>query len=651
MPNRLATQASPYLRQHAENPVDWWPWSDDAFAEARKTGKPVLLSIGYAACHWCHVMAHESFEDAATAEVMNERFVNVKVDREERPDVDAIYMDATQAMTGRGGWPMTVFVEPDEQRPFFCGTYFPPTRRHGMPSFMEVMDAVHDAWVNRRDEVLEQADQVTEAVRSRASGGFQARPAREFDPLPATIDLLLANHDDRLGGFGGAPKFPQPSMVDALLLGARDGNVEAERAAIRTLNAMAAGGIHDHLGGGFSRYSVDAQWLVPHFEKMLYDQAGFVRTYTHGFQVTGNPWYRAVVDRIVTYVERDLQLEGGGIASAEDADSEGEEGLFYTWSPEEIRGVLRDDALADEFMAFYGVAPGGNFEGRTILFRPLDADPAIPPRIAEASQRLFDARATRVRPLRDDKVITEFNAMFVAALAEAGYVDFGARVADFLLAHLRRDDSRWMRAWQSESGAQHLAVASDYAWLVDAFTRLGEATGVARWTNEARVAADAMLDLCWDDSDGGLFTVGRDAPPLVANPKETFDGATPSANAVAALALARLGALTGSDEYTDKARTIVGGLPIGDHPAGFSHASYVAHLLAAGVTEVVIPGRNEKLVDAYRSAWRPLAVLAWGEPYDSPLWEGRSEGSAYVCRDYVCELPVSDPEALLERLR
>jgi uncharacterized protein YyaL (SSP411 family) len=318
---------------------------------------------------------------------------------------------------------------------------------------------------------------------------------------------------------------------------------------------------------------------------------------------------------------------------------------------------LRDDALADEFMAFYGVAPGGNFEGRTILFRPIDADPSIPARIADASQRLFAVRATRVRPLRDDKVITEFNAMFVAALAEAGaafgradWLAAAVETAEFLLAQLRRHDNRWMRAWQSEAGAQHLAVAGDYAWVVDAFTRLGEATGVGRWTDEARATADAMLDLFWDTENGGLFTVGRDAPALVANPKDTFDGATPSANAVAALALARLGALTGDARFTDHARTIVAGLPIGDHPAGFSHASYVAHLLAVGVTEVVIPGRNVELVDAYRSDWRPLSVLAWGEPYDSPLWEGRTEGNAYVCRDYVCDLPVRDAEELSARL-
>ncbi len=668
MPNRLADQASPYLRQHKDNPVDWYPWGDDAFDEARKRDQPILLSIGYAACHWCHVMAHESFEDDATAAVMNERFVNVKVDREERPDVDAVYMDATQALTGRGGWPMTVFIEPEKHRPFFAGTYFPPTRRQGMPSFTDVLDAIHDAWSNRRDEVLEQADQVTTAVRERSTGGFRDRKVVElheqsrgtFDPFPATVELLLANHDDRLGGFGGAPKFPQPSMLDALLIAARQDNAEAHAAAVRTLDAMAAGGIHDHLGGGFSRYSVDARWLVPHFEKMLYDQAGFVRVYTHGAQLTGNPWYRTVVERTVEYVLRDLRLPGGGFASAEDADSEGEEGLFYTWTRPEILAALGDDHLTNGVCAFYGVTEAGNFEGRNILFRSISADPTVPPALAAAAATMFDARTTRVRPLRDDKVISETNAMFIAGLAEAGaafgrddWIAAAVATAEFLTANLRRADGRWLRAWQAEAGAQHLAVAGDYAWLVEAFTRLGEATGDARWTDEARTAADALLAMFWDEAEGGLFTVGSDAPALVANPKETFDGATPSANAVGALALTRLAALTGHEGYAEHARAIVAGLPTGEHPAGFSHASYVAHLLATGVTEVVIPGRGEvaqNLLGTYRSAWRPLAVVAWGESFASPLWDSRSEGNAYVCRDFVCALPAGDPATLAAQL-
>ncbi len=448
--------------------------------------KAILLSVGYAACHWCHVMAHESFEDDTTAALMNELFVNVKVDREERPDVDAVYMDAVQAMTGRGGWPMTVFITP-EGEPFWAGTYFPPTRRHGMPSFSEVLHAVSDAWLNKRDEVTEQAEQITAAVRERSSGGFRETSvvslheahADVVDPFPATVEMLLAAHDDQLGGFGGAPKFPQPSMLDALLVGALEGHDGARRAAVTTLDAMAAGGIHDHLGGGFARYSVDNHWLVPHFEKMLYDQAGFVRVYTHGAQVTHNPWYAEVVDRTVTYVLRDLLLPEGGIASAEDADSEGHEGLFQTWTRAEIAAVVNDNKLVDDFCAFYGVTDAGNFEGRNILHRRLGADPTVPPTIKTAVDQLFDAREKRIRPLRDDKVITETNAMFIAALVEAGgafsrtdWIDAGAAVAEFLLANLRRADGRWMRAWQAEAGAKNLAVAADLAWLVEAFTRL-----------------------------------------------------------------------------------------------------------------------------------------------------------------------------------
>ncbi|MEY2398652.1 MAG: uncharacterized protein QOJ00_1826, partial [Actinomycetota bacterium] len=395
------------------------------------------------------------------------------------------------------------------------------------------------------------------------------------------------------------------------------------------------------------------------------DQAGFVRVYTHGAQLTGDEWYRTVVERTVTYVLRDLRLPGGGLASAEDADSEGHEGLFQTWTRSEILTTLRDEQLTNDVCAFYGVTDAGNFEGRNIFFRPIDADPSVPPRIQIAVGQLFAAREQRVRPLRDDKVITETNAMFVAALADAGaafarpeWVAAAVDVAEFLLGNLRRDDGRWLRAWQSEAGAQHLAVAADVAWLVDAFTRLGEATGDPRWTSEARAAADALLDLFWDGDGGGLFTVGRDAPPLVTNPKETVDGATPSANAVGALALARLAALTGDARYDERARAIVAGLPIGEHPAGFSpagfsHASFAAHFLVTGATEVVIPGRSEDaqaLVAEYRARWRPLAVLAWGERFDSPLWEGRHGGLAYVCRNFVCDLPVDEPIALAARL-
>jgi len=660
--NRLAAEASPYLRQHAENPVDWYPWGEEAFAHARRDDKPVLLSVGYSACHWCHVMAHESFEDAATAAVMNDLFVNVKVDREERPDVDAVYMDAVQALSGHGGWPMTVFMTPDG-RPFWAGTYFPPAPRHGMPSFTDVLRAVHDAWIYKRPDLLAQADEVTKAVQSRSAGGFSSIAVVSDgepidDPLEVGIEMIGATHDDRLGGFGGAPKFPQPSMVELVLLGAHYGDDQARRRALTTLDAMASGGIYDHIGGGFSRYSVDDRWLVPHFEKMLYDQAGFISMYTHGAQLTGEPRLAQIVGETVDYVLRDLRLEGGGLASAEDADSEGHEGLFYTWTPEELRSVLGENI--DAVLEWYGVRPGGNFEGRSILFRPERGDLLRPSEIEAARVALFEARASRVRPGRDDKVVTEWNAMTAAALADAGaaldreeWITAAASVGDFLLTNLRSPDGRWQRAWQAEAGARHLGVGADYAAVVDAFTRLAEASGEARWISEAVLAADALLDLFWDTSAGGILTVGRDAEALVANPKETFDGATPSANSTAALALARLGALTGNTRYEDHAVAIVRALPVHQHPGAFTRAVFAGHLLATGITEVVIPGSGpdaRRLLATFREDWHPTAVLAWGARYASDLWEGRDEGYAYVCRRFTCDTPTADSSALEARL-
>ncbi|HVE94588.1 MAG TPA: thioredoxin domain-containing protein [Acidimicrobiales bacterium] len=660
--NRLRNEASPYLRQHADNPVDWYPWGDDAFEQARCDDKPVLLSVGYSACHWCHVMAHESFEDAATAAVMNDLFVNIKVDREERPDVDSVYMDAVQTLAGQGGWPMTVFMTPDG-RPFWAGTYFPPSPRHGMPSFTDVLRAVHDAWTNKRAELLAQADQVTTAVQTRSTGGFSAitlgAPGVDVeDPLEVGIEMISATHDDRLGGFGNAPKFPQPSMVELMLLGAHYGNDDARRRVLVTLDAMASGGIYDHVGGGFSRYSVDDQWLVPHFEKMLYDQAGFISMYTHGAQLTGEPRLAQVVGETVDYVLRDLRLDGGGLASAEDADSEGHEGLFYTWTPEELRAVLGEHA--DAAIEWYGVRPGGNFEGRSILFRPARGDIVRPPEIEAARAALFEARSSRIRPGLDDKVVTEWNAMTFAALADAGaafgredWVAAATEVAEFLLTNLRSPDGRWLRAWQAEAGARHAAVGADYAALVDAFTRLAEASGEARWIHEAVTAADALLELFWDRSTGGILTVGRDAEALVANPKETFDGATPSANSTAALALARLASLTGDVRYEEHAAAIIRALPLSQHPGAFTRAVFAGHLLAAGLTEVVIPGTGPvalRLLATFREDWHPTAVLAWGEPFESELWAGRDEGYAYVCRHFACDAPTSDPSALEARL-
>jgi uncharacterized protein YyaL (SSP411 family) len=664
---------SPYLRQHVDNPVDWWAWGDDAFARAADQDRPVFLSVGYSACHWCHVMAHESFEDPATAAQLNEAFVCVKVDREERPDVDAVYMEAVQAMTGSGGWPMSVFLTPDG-RPFFGGTYFPPTERPGTPSFRTVLTALTDVWSNRRDEVETQADELARAIASRttlardpatpslldAVGVDGSRP----DLIGTAVDDLRRRFDPTWGGFGRAPKFPQPVLVDLALRAALRGDGGALELATRTLDGMAAGGIHDHLGGGFARYSTDDEWLVPHFEKMLYDQAGLLRSFVHGWLVTGAPAYRSVVEGIVTYVTRDLRAPEGGLFSAEDADSEGVEGRFYVWTPDQVAEAVDGHVPGgpDEVMEFFGVRPGGNFEGASILRRPVGAPLTGSPDVEMARRRLLAVRGGRVRPGLDDKVLTEWNAMFVSALCEAaaatGEAAWGAlaeSVADFLWDHLRDADGVWFRSWQRDAGARHRAYAADHAWLVDAATRLGELTGRARWTDRAVEVADALLDGFADVEDGGFFTTAADAERLLVRTKDLFDGAVPSANGVAALALARLGALTGVERFTDAARGVVDllGDSLPRHPVAFALAAQAADLLVRGTTEVVVPGDATTvgpLLAEVRARWLPGAVLAWGAPTGGPLWADRSPGRAYVCRGSVCALPTGDPAVLAAQL-
>jgi uncharacterized protein YyaL (SSP411 family) len=662
--NRLSQETSPYLRQHAGNPVDWYAWGEEAFAAARERDVPILLSVGYSACHWCHVMAHESFEDPATARLMNDLFVNIKVDREERPDVDAVYMDAVQAMTGQGGWPMTVFLTTDG-RPFFGGTYFPPRPAHGRPGFSELLQAISDAWQVKRDTVLEDAGRLAEAISRATEPGEDEEPAGADEAtLAAGLDAGYAGlrraFDPAWGGFGRAPKFPQVSMLElGVRTFARTGGEEARTIVTRTLDAMAAGGIYDHLGGGFARYSTDGQWLVPHFEKMLYDQAQLVRAYLHGWQLTGSAEYRQVVEETVAYVLRDLRAPGAGFFSAEDADSEGVEGKFYVWSRGEVVEVA--GALAPAAVEWYGVTEEGNFEGHNILFRPLGAPLLRPPEIDEARARLFEVRSRRVRPGLDDKVLTEWNAMMAAALAEAGaalgradWIGAAEEVATFLEAALRRGDGRWLRSWQADGGgrARHLAYAGDYAWLVDAFTRLAEATGRARWVTAAEATAAAMLDLFGDPAGAGLFTTGHDAEGLFVRPRDLYDGAIPAANSVAAVALLRLGALTGTERFTGAAATIVGSLDgaLARQPLAFTNFLGAAELLLTGITEVAVTGDRADLVTAYRSRFRPTAVLAWGERYPSPLWEGREDGLAYVCRDFACRAPVGSADDLLAEL-
>jgi len=654
--NRLADESSPYLRQHADNPVDWYPWGAEAFERAHAENKPIFLSVGYSSCHWCHVMAHESFEDGPTATIMNRLFVNVKVDREERPDVDGIYMDAVQAFTGRGGWPMSVFLAPDG-RPFFGGTYFPSSPRHGMPSFVQLLENVHDVWLHQRDEILEQADRITEAITQQT----RIVAADSLPGLEVLFDAgaaLRKQHDAAWGGFGGAPKFPQTMSHEALLrLFAHTGDDDLLRIVTGSLDAMASGGIYDHLAGGFARYSVDAQWTVPHFEKMLYDNALLARLYLHAWQITGKQRYLQVCSETIEYVLRDMTHASGGFYSAEDADSEGEEGKFAVWSIDEVRSVLTEAGLAahvDDAIEWYGITEGGNFEGHNILVRSLRGDLVRPPHIEACREALYAHRLERPKPGLDDKVLTEWNGLMLATLAEAAAATgnerwlAAARANATFLCDQLLVDGRWFRSWQADSGARHLAYAADHAAVVDSFLRLAEATGEARWTRTAMQTADAMLKLFWDDENGGLFSTGTDAERLFTRPKDILDNATPSANSLAAVALLRLAALTGLEHHRARAADILRlvGTVAANQPTAFGNALAAIDLLVSGVTEIVVSGEHPDLVAVASSLYLPNAVLAWGEPYDSPLWEGRSAAAAYVCREYSCLAPTTDPTVL-----
>ncbi len=655
--NRLAHESSPYLQQHADNPVDWYPWGAEAFEIARRTNRPICLSVGYSACHWCHVMAHESFEDETTAKVMNELFVNVKVDREERPDVDAVYMEAVQAVSGQGGWPMTVFLTPDA-RPFFAGTYFAKEAFAGRPAFVDVLHAVDAAWRDQREELNAHADALQQAIVERT----QPAPSGDADVfadgtrwLSNATNALINAHDKEWGGFGEAPKFPQPTALELLL---RSDDPRAIDVVKNTLDAMASGGIYDHLGGGFHRYSVDAFWMVPHFEKMLYDQSALGRVYTLAYLATGDDRYAQIANETIEYVLRDLRSDGGAFFAAEDADSEGEEGRFYVWRPEAIDTALNDDELSAQVKGWYGVTQSGNFEGSNILHRPQRGAWPRSTEISAARATLLATRSTRVRPGLDDKVLTEWNAMFIATLAESAvamkrsdWLDAAVTAADFLLNNLRDANGRWLRSWHKTSGPKQLAYANDYAWLIVAFTHLGEATGKARWRALATETADAMLDLFWDADQGGLFTVGRDSEQLIVKTKDLFDGAIASANSTAAVALSRLAALDENATFAKRATTIVNALALQleNHPTAFTNLLVAVDTLVKDSTETVIAGDHPELVATVHQSYLPRNVLLWGERDQSPLWQERSDG-AFVCRQQTCAPPTTDAATLTREL-
>ena len=658
MSNRLTDASSPYLRQHRDNPVDWFPWGDEAFAQARLTGRPILLSVGYSACHWCHVMAHESFEDPATAGVMNELFINIKVDREERPDVDAVYMDAVQALTGRGGWPMTVFLTPQGE-PFYGGTYYP------RETFTQLMHAVDDAWKNRRDELQQNVDALVETVGRSAL----IAPAESINTeiLTATaVQGLRNSYDSTWGGFGGAPKFPSTFSIDFLLrLVQHTGDESLYEIARTSLDAMAAGGMYDQLGGGFCRYSVDEKWLVPHFEKMLYDQALLLRVYVHAWQLRGEPRDQQIAQEIIDYVLGDLRHSDGGFFSAEDADSldehgHSEEGAFYTWTPEEIANVVGSSSA--QVCQYWDITSDGNFEGKNIPHRLAHrGDIARPPVIEQARRALLDQRNTRPRPGLDDKVLTEWNAMMLSSLCEAAsafkddkLTDVAVQSAHFLVNNLRQPNGRWMRSWQADATpqARHHALAHDLAHVVDAMTRMYELTGNHLWLDTATDTAYQLLDQYWDDEHGGLFTVSRDGEQLIVRQKDLMDNATASSNSVAAMALLRLGSLRDEPLFTTRAREILLLLArvVPSAPSAFGNAMSVFLLEHHGVSEVVLPGHNETLLGVFRETWRPQSVLAWGSPMQSSLWIDRHEGLGYVCQQRTCQLPTSDPDVFRQLL-
>jgi uncharacterized protein len=662
--NRLATETSPYLRQHAANPVDWYPWGSEALDTASERDVPLFLSIGYSACHWCHVMAHESFEDEATAAYLNEHFVSVKVDREERPDLDAVYMDAVQAMTGQGGWPMTVFCTPDGL-PFFGGTYFPPERAHGRPSFRQLLEAIETAWTTRRDTVLGQADDLAGAVRQafaapeRSAGTSRALGPHDVAAVTHKALRALEQQEDSVcGGFGRAPKFPQPPLLSLLLRDAAGGGdgTSSLGIATRALDAMARGGIYDHLGGGFARYSVDRGWRVPHFEKMLYDQAGLGRAYLHAWQLTGRAEYRQVLDETVAYVLRDMTVPAGGVHAAEDADSAGEEGLYYTWTPKELLEVLGSGG-AEVAGDWYAVSEEGDLEGRSVLHRPTDAPLARPSEIEELRQSLFEARRERIPPGRDDKVLTEWNAMWCSTLAEAAAVtgvrdwrEAAIACGEFLYAELRQPDGRWLRSWQ-DGRAAHLGYASDYAWLVECFTRLAELTGSALWSERAVEVAGGLIELFFEPA-AALYTTGMDAEQPFVRPREIQDGVIPAPSSVAVVALCRLAALTGDEGHAAAAEGILScsSALLERAPSAVPLLLHGAALVARGTVEVVVTGERPDLLDEARRQFLPDAVLIHGDLPERQPVPTRPADHAYVCRDRTCSAPVDNPAQLADLL-
>ncbi|MBI4308497.1 MAG: thioredoxin domain-containing protein [Chloroflexi bacterium] len=680
MPNRLIHETSTYLRQHAHNPVDWYPWGDEALSRARAEDKPILLSIGYSACHWCHVMERESFEDREIARLMNESFVCIKVDREERPDLDAVYMQAVQAMTGRGGWPLTVFLTPDG-KPFYGGTYFPPEDHYGHPGFPRVLQAVAEAHHARRGELASAAEQLVAKLQE----SIVVRPSADIltaDVLRQAYREVAASFDPQKGGFGHAPKFPQPMVHEFLLrYWARTKDPQALEMVELSLAQMARGGIYDQLGGGFHRYSTDADWLAPHFEKMLYDNALLACLYLHAYQATGKPFYRRIAEETLDYVLREMTSPEGGFYSAQDADSEGEEGKYYIWTSKEITEVLGVET-GSVFCRYFGVTAGGNFEGRNILHIPATGDvlardlsgseEELVRTIDAGRRKLMTVRQRRVPPGCDDKVLTAWNGMTLRSLAEAAavlgqddYRQAAVANATLLLASLR-PHGRLLRSYK-DGEARGKGYLEDYAHLADGLLALYEVTFERRWFDEARALADAMMDLFWDEAQGAFYDTGRDHEALVVRPRDIFDNAMPCGSSTAADVLPRLAVLTGEDAYARCAAALLRSVrgSLAQYPLGFGHWLCALSFYLSTPKEIAIVGGRDDpatraLVSAVHRSFLPHKVIAGRAPEDEraatgiPLLEGRvtvnGRPTAYVCERNTCQTPVTGPDTLLQQL-
>jgi hypothetical protein len=678
--NRLIHETSPYLQQHAHNPVDWHPWGEEAFERAKKEDKPILLSIGYSTCHWCHVMERESFEDEETARLMNENFINIKVDREERPDLDAIYMNVVQMLTGHGGWPMTVFLTP-EQAPFFGGTYFPPEDRYGMPGFRRLLLSIAEAYRTRRDDLQANAEAILNELK-RVSAPKPTEGEVTPDALDQAYHGLAQHFDPQDGGFGQAPKFPAAmSLIYLLRYSHRTKKQEALDMVELSLMKMAQGGIYDQLGGGFHRYSTDEKWLVPHFEKMLYDNALLSRLYLYAFQVTDNTFYKRIAEETLDYVVREMTSPDGGFYSAQDADSEGVEGKFFVWTPEEVNAVLgRQDG--ELFCKYFDVTPWGNFEGKNILHvsRAMDivarleniSVEALSHVIERGRKKLFETREQRIKPHRDEKVLTSWNGLMMRSFAEAAnvlerddYRQVAVRNAEFLLAHLRRD-GRLLRTYRNGVGKLN-GYLEDYALLADGLLALYEATFDRRWLKEARELTEKMIGQFWDEIDGGFYFTGQDHETLIARTKEYYDNATPSGNSVAADVLLRLSLLL--DEPNDRRRAErvfrVMSDALARYPSAFGHLLGALDFYFSQPKEIAIIGANQSpdtraLVRTIFTRFLPNKIVAFKEPNDElageliPLLKGRgmvdNQATAYVCQNFACQRPVTDPEALAQQL-